>query len=501
MALKNRQQIFVALETRENVAIATSTLVDAASRNHLAIDPSLDFNVATIQRRINQTKLTPTQPIAGTRTGRFSFGLELTGTSSIGNKNPLTRPIQACGVREVAVRKGYIGAVTPGATYKRFLHGEGLAVDSAPSTQIGTVIGDWYDGSPVIFWASTDEFGTATTPTASEVLVGMTSGCEATLSADSTNNAGLAYFPASEPRFTMTIGTLAVNVAVGDVLKGATSGAIAIVTHAQTSGSTKTIYTRPQSGTFATSEVIDRITPNADADIGTMTSGTMNISPTMTGALTNDGVWEGILGARGSATMRFPVGDIPTAQFEFQGAYNFVQDGANVVPTAPVYLVPAPMLSSNFQMLGVNTTAGLAAAVAPCLATIEIAMNNDVQQRQCMNAASGVLGFEIVGRSPSITIDPELALETFFPIIQKFVDSQNVFLSWRVQPVSASLRSGRTFWCQVPNAAVTVATKSDRNGTLVRNLTLTPNTGDTAFAIDNDFIIIHDFTVDGTSGN
>jgi hypothetical protein len=506
MAQKNRQQVFLAAEGQENVSIALATLVVSGAKNYLNIDPSLDFDVASIQRKVNRTSHTPAQPIPGLKTGTLKFGVEVTGALSLSDRSMLHTPLQICGFRAEILKKAAIGAITPGTSaspatiYTRFLHGEGIAIDSDPTTRIGTVCRDTYDGDPHIYFAAGSELGNATLPVSGDTLVGMTSKCEVDLTADAVANAAWGYWPSSERRLTMVFSTLSNSLAVGDVLQGATSGATALVQVAASSGSTISVYATPTGGTFSASETIKRLTPNADSDVGTTSSVTLTICPTGSGALTNDGVWEGLYGLAGTSTHRFPIGDLPITTFEMKGSYLDCKDGANVTPTSPAsWALPAPFLQAGFQ-IGNTNAAGRSAFKSPCLATIEVAMNNDLQQRQCANSSTGVLGYEIVGRAPSCTIDPDLDLEAIFPVIGNLIGSQNVCLDWIVRPVDITQRDNRVFLYQIPQAAITVSTKADRNGRLVRNLTLVPNSGDTSLVHDHDFVIVHDFTIDSGTG-
>ena len=498
MASKRKQQIFLNQQDQPDVALTTGNVIGAATGKYYAVDPKMKFGVATLQRPVSRGTLTPTQGITGLRTADFNFGIEIMGgTGSIGGLSPLDLPFRMSGLRREACQKIYIDAVASG----HFIHGENVSIGGVANS--GIVVGNVYNGHAAMYIAQANGLSAAATVAADgDAIVGATSGASTTADGSGTANGALGYWPVTTPIIRLTIGTLADALAVGDVLRGVTSGAIGIVTAAASTGSNVFVYITSAGGTWSTSEVVARITPNADANVGSTTAVLQLHAPNCGGALTNDGVYEVASHLRSNVAMRFATGELPLATFSAKGAYYSVEDGGNISGISYPTVIPAAFLAAAFR-IGASDAAALSEFTDPCIGTIDFDLGNELSQRLCANSDSGVLGFEITARNPRLTIDPELRPEAFFPIMGKFLGNLNVCVEWVAQPVLKSSRSGRTFRFQVPNASVQDSDTGDRSNVLNRQLQLQPNTGSSTGASvehDNDIIIVHDFAVNSTTG-
>jgi hypothetical protein len=497
MALKRNQQIFLHQEAQEGVSDAIGTLVAAGTGAYIAIDPTIEFDPKKIKRNINRGTLTPAQDISGQVDATMSFGLEITGSGAGAVLSQLDLPLRACGFRGELLMKIPIGAITVAS---RFKHGEQVYISGTPATTIGIVVKDTYNGEPILYIAKQNGLGTTYAILSADIIVGRTTGATVTASADATASAGVGYWPVSYATSRLTVAALVEALAVGDTIKGATTGAIGVVDVAADVGAT-TIYFRPINGTWSAVENVARIAPTTGTAVAISAVAQLTC-PTIGGAMTKDGVWEAASSMRGNATIRLPVGDLPVVQFEFKGSYLTHQDSPNVTGITFPQVAPAPFLKAGFKLATVGA-ASTAAFVQPCVASIEIQTGNELTQRQCANAAQGVYAYEITDRNPSATIDPELQPEAFYPVLGNFIGNTNSVMEVRVQPVLPADRDGRLFIIQLPNAGITSNKTGERSKRLVRNLTLSPNTGTSTNASvvhDNDIVIIHDWTVDGTSG-
>ena len=506
MALKRNQQIFLREETTEGAPFANVTdVVNSTYGKFRAIDPTIEFEPQKIERSIAQGTLTPSLGISGQKLATMRFGLEITGngTAYANGVAQFDLPLRACGFRREVLSKCLIGAIT---VADKFIHGEQVIVSGTPATIIGVVVKNTYDGEPALYLARQNGLGTTVSITSGTILEGLSSGAKATLSADSTQQAAFGYWPVSYSLSKLDVQTCTSALAVGDIIQGATSGAVAVVDVAQTASpaSPVSLYVRMIGGTFGDAETVARVSPTAGAIGLTDASNAESqfTNPTIAGAVTKDGVYEAASNMRGNVTIRLPVGDLPVMQFELKGAYLGHEDGSNITGISYPQLVPAPVLAAAFK-IGANNAADTGDFVSPCVATIEIQTGNELTQRQCMNSDAGVYAYEITARSATCTLDPELQPEAFFPVMSKFLDNETVCMEVRVQPVLEADRDGRTFIIQIPCAGISASTTTDRNGRLVRSLTLAPNTGSSSTstpAHDNDIVIIHDLAVDTSTG-
>lgn len=113
-----------------------------------------------------------------------------------------------------------------------------------------------------------------------------------------------------------------------------------------------------------------------------------------------DGVFHKILGCRGSYKLNFEVGKYPVAEWTFKGLYAAPVDASPSAQTfSPVR--PVPVLAAAF-------TIGGYAAVAK---KVEIDLNATITERRSINAATGIVGFELTGREPQGSFDPEVVTE------------------------------------------------------------------------------------------
>jgi hypothetical protein len=122
-----------------------------------------------------------------------------------------------------------------------------------------------------------------------------------------------------------------------------------------------------------------------------------------------DGVLYKVTGARGNAQIQMEANNIGKIQFTFTGLFETPVDAA--FPTVTIEEVIPPLIKN------VNLTMG---GYAPILSSFEVNMNNDIVQRDDMNAAEGVGGIDIIGRNPSGSLNPDMMLAAEYDIWTQF---------------------------------------------------------------------------------
>jgi len=121
--------------------------------------------------------------------------------------------------------------------------------------------------------------------------------------------------------------------------------------------------------------------------------------PSLTMGLYTDGVIKMICGARGTLKFTGDVGGALYAEMDFIGAYIDPIDGAMLTPTYSG-LNPPQLLNANFTVGG----------FAPVLKSFEIDLGNKLEQRDNMNATSGIQSFQITDGDTRGKFDPEMTL-------------------------------------------------------------------------------------------
>lgn len=478
MSLKRLHQLFLVEESTEATA---TTLFTAGNGSYLVMDPTIEFEAPRFERQINRSSLTPLQGLAGMQTGSLKFGLELTGTAAFGTVPQFGLPLRACGFRQEIVRKLTIGAVTTGP----FLHGE--AVSQAVSAATGVVVADTYNGQTTLWIAQGNGLGTGTF-NGTNIITGATSGASATASAY-TANGGYAWWPQSYALTQIVMATvLDFSVADGDLLQGATSLSLWQAYGAYTTADT-TMYLRRISGHFAGTEALNNITQgNAANASGTITETQFQI-PSLSGGLAKDGVRESIKFARGTVGFSGAIGEPMKLQFDFKGAYNAIADQGNVGGVTFAQSVPPVLLDADLG-LGRATAPGATYALehVPCIRSIELAMNNEVNYNECMANATGIDNTLITARKPSGSFDPDILAESQFPWIADFLANT----AFRAR-FSVGSTLGNKYLMTMPALSTVSAGSGDRNGIATRQIAFELTGGSqtvSSVAIENELVIV-----------
>lgn len=495
MALKKLSTLFLAIELRE-AATTTGTYQNQTGKM-LPIDPTLEFDVGEYERVSFRPRFTRPGPLGGIRTGRAKFGLELTASNG---PNQFQDAIRCCQFADEPIGKFTIGAVTAGP----FRHGETITQASSGAT--GVCVSDIWDGMTLLWVAQDFQFGTGTFD-ATGVLIGSSSGASATPSAYVAAG-GRAWWPYSYRTSVVQFdgSGLLSNVTHGQMIRGVTSRAVASAFFSQTLGVGQQVMVERHFGHFQGSEVVENIT-TGDANIGTTAGVGFEVAIrgcTASIGLIKDIIRERIDWARGNVKLSGRIGEPAVLDFEFLGAMREVKDqGVSLHPDLSQILVPPTMLGVNF-LIGYATD-GQSALKANCIRSFSLDMGHDLQIQECMALSvdhgpffgpphdeftpRGVDMAMVVGRRPTITLDPLLAAEAQFPWVDSYMNNRAL----RAQITIGSTPPNK-FYISLPSMSLNAVASGDYNGISTRNVTLELDGGNAAGPrADNEVVIIEEF--------
>jgi hypothetical protein len=118
-----------------------------------------------------------------------------------------------------------------------------------------------------------------------------------------------------------------------------------------------------------------------------------------------EGLLHKSLGMRGSWSLEAQAGNIASMDFTFQGDFAAPTDAA--LPTDGVFpeQVPPQVELADVRMDN---------ALSNCPASFSVDLANQIEIKECVNAAQGYAGGLIVGRAPTVKFDPEFAPEATY---------------------------------------------------------------------------------------
>jgi hypothetical protein len=239
MSLKRLHQIVIAEELLE--ATLRSGLFAPSFGSYQVIDPKIDFELDRFERNINRGSLTTLQGLSGTRKGKMTFGLELTGTSEFASPPQYGLPLRGCGFRQEVLIQMTIGAITGGP----FRHGETVTQTGSSATAV--VVQDTLTGQTKLYLANANGLGNGTAFTPTGLLTGGSSGATATPT-------GFAI--------RLTAGAITGTFQVGEAVTQATSSAGGVITEINLT--TSIIYVRQTTtANFNTANVVTGGTSSA----------------------------------------------------------------------------------------------------------------------------------------------------------------------------------------------------------------------------------------------
>ncbi|MEN6477855.1 MAG: phage tail tube protein, partial [Rectinema sp.] len=183
-----------------------------------------------------------------------------------------------------------------------------------------------------------------------------------------------------------------------------------------------------------------------------------------------DGLCHKILGCRGTFRLSLEVGQYPVLEWTFYGLYAAPTDttpGAQTFSTVK----PNPILGAGLSIGGYS----------PVATKLELDLNNTVTPRKSLNSPAGIVGFEITGRSPQGSFDPEATTEATNPFWAKWEAADALALA--VGPIGAT--AGNIINIGAPKLQYRELSYGDRDGTLTYTIpfALAMNAGDDELTI------------------
>jgi hypothetical protein len=142
-----------------------------------------------------------------------------------------------------------------------------------------------------------------------------------------------------------------------------------------------------------------------------------------------DGRRHVVTGARGDVKITCEAGQMAVAEFTFKGRY----------ATPTLVALSSPTLESTVPQICKSCAFTYSTKTTLVLKSVLIEMNNDVIARPSISDANSIAGFEITGRDPMVTIDPEAIIETSYTFREDSIASTLRALSWVVGATTANI--------------------------------------------------------------
>lgn len=263
-----------------------------------------------------------------------------------------------------------------------------------------------------------------------------------------------------------------------------TEGAVAIgyIQDTDITGTTGKIYIRNFTGSLVATDTITGTSSTATATVDAVNTEALCYRPvsdrasmkTITTHFWKDNIQHVATGCRGTVSLDMKVGAFGVFKFNIQGSYATPVDGSQPNPTFST-IVPPVCVNAGLK-IGSTTMTGIA------VESMSVDIGNDVQPRNDINAVEGRIGYEITGRSPKGSIDPEVANLTDF----------NPWTIWKdatTSKIYATIGStaGNIIRVGVPYAVYDDVSYNDRNGIMAYSL---PFICTDQVNGDNDFYLI-----------
>lgn len=400
MSLTRKTQLGFVLEDIENSA-KTVTAADA-----LPVRPVPNFtpNFGRFERNLAKDSLDAELGVSGLQSGTVNFVMDLQGSADLdaSTPSPLSRPLQACGMREyVAKAVGYAsfsaGTVTTMAE----------SYTQATSNATGIVVGVFRGGDTIACLFPAPGSAALTT---GQLITCATSGVTFTPTAVGDM---FAYRPNSLKTSSIAITTIkGAGFAVGDEIEqDQGSGVFARGRVTEDLAVAGTLYFEPWLGSASFDDSADvNVTGTSGTDGGTPTgsaSATQATTPSATIVWNNDGHGMTMRGARGNFSLQLTNGEIGQVTFDFTGVLNAPDD---IAPFAfPGDGATPPRATGGSYRWGDDLE------YLPYLQQMGYNLGNNVALRENMNDASGYAGTVIGSRAPTASANPEKVYEAIWP--------------------------------------------------------------------------------------
>lgn len=469
----------IAAKTEATPGTFDSSVYAAANAQHLISEATFGYEPVILADDTLHDSLSKRPGTVTRKIGKLGFSIKLAGHSS-GGTPPWEKFLPACGYRSVATNKITIGAVTDGP----FRHGE--LISQALSLATARVAHDTYDGTTTIY-----VYDVIGTPNGTGVWTGGSSGATATPSTVETA-AGITWFPVSSPQVRFAYAGTPTTPTVGDLVTGNVTGAKGVVL--EVDATEKVMRLRYVTTTlFAATDTDPDISGTGSGTLGAISAIENDNHRTLSLASYEDGVRSALGGARGSFTLAAAVSEPAKLNFEFLGITEDPADSP-LLQGVSYPLKTAPLFVSASALVA---TEGSASTFVPRFSRLELQSGSTPVVRADANAANGIQEFAITDRNPTGSLDPELDLESSYPVLANFLAQTPSRLRATIGTAAAN-----KFLCTVPGAVYTGAASGDRDGFAIRNWafactgnrfvpTAGPSSGETIYGSDNEVVITY----------
>lgn len=451
MPKANQKQVIAVEETTPGVLEAG--LFAAANAKGEFRDIQSNFDVTLFNRATQRASATPTPGTAGIKAGTIQFTMDISGhgvtTPSV---PPWDKFMKGCGFRSVDVRRVALNTVAAGP----LRHGEVITFSGGSTA---TVIHDTYpDGSGNCNVLVADHDGSALTAGAFTVSQSTTTGSNA---AGVPPSVGHSWYPISKATQSFTYTTLSGAINVNEVWEGATSKAkLIVLSHDATAK--KIIYER-FSGDLQAGETVQQVgTPGDNVSVAANLQ--QEDIPTLSMAAAEDGVYKQIKGARGTVSSSGTIGETQSLTFNFTGLLVDppAVDAPNLSGVAADVKAPPSFLNLG-ALVGLEGDSTVA-TYCPRAASITWDVGNSLAIGQDICEAAGAKFVTITApRAGTLTIDPELDLESSYPILDRAAKGTLGRLEYTYGTVNEN-----KFYQSFPGLQFTSVPSGDRNGIATR---------------------------------
>jgi len=163
-----------------------------------------------------------------------------------------------------------------------------------------------------------------------------------------------------------------------------------------------------------------------------------------------DGIKHQILGCRGTFKLLFIVGETAKIEWNFMGKYTIPTDVAIPSPTYDS-TVPPTVLGASYTW---NSDAN-----ASVIQQLEMDLANVIAARDSLNDATGIAGFEVVGREPKGSMNPETNVLGTYDFFTEWTASTE-----RAITITIGSASGNKYVITAPKVVIESIGYGDRNG-------------------------------------
>ena len=274
----------------------------------------------------------------------------------------------------------------------------------------------------------------------------------------------------------------------GETVTGGTSGATATIvgdvsetftTHLATAGDTRMFIDESSvSGTFQGENLIGTdsgvIAVGDAGEFGShqgwqLSSDDATVD-TLSGVYYEDGVRIKFKGARGNVVFNFEHGKPPIATFTWTAIIHDIVDGALLTSTLIKDLTPPAVLGIDFRT---TVTPGTTDIFQPTFNAMAVDMGMEVVLREDSSDADGYTYATIVGRAPTLTINPDKVVElNNANLHDEFHNGTNSHIQFIVGTTALNIWEFR-----IPSGQITGLSDSDRDAVSSWDVTYALNGG------------------------